>query len=290
MPTSLSNLTDLADLKIDLNDFSGALPSAILTWPIFAANDTNTTILFGNVWSCPVPDSVRGHSDEDPNHAYSCGGSEFVTPAILAAAAGALFVVAVSFTKQCESVLSLIGTYTRGRHEILSDASNIVNVGHACYKFVYAVLLASIGLSITYWNADSNFEAQPTFLKLSVSLKKASNLIVLPILAITTLLLLYFVNWGWNLRFEGHNNINVHTEETATEKKKMRSWRGSLKLFGIFAYTIILMVAFDFVYVFKVATNPTISQSSKVLANTALSQFKSTLLNERKNRTRPTCP
>ncbi|GMH74464.1 hypothetical protein TrLO_g15841 [Triparma laevis f. longispina] len=119
MPASLSTVTDLADLKLDLNDFTGALPSAITTWPIFAANNTNTTVLFGNVWSCPVPESVRGHSNEDPNHAYSCGSSEFVTPAILAAAAGALFVVAASFTKQCESVLSLIGTHTRGRYEIL---------------------------------------------------------------------------------------------------------------------------------------------------------------------------
>ncbi|GMH48450.1 hypothetical protein TL16_g00291 [Triparma laevis f. inornata] len=281
IPTSLSTVIDLADLKLDLNDFSGAIPSSISTWPIFSSPKTATTVLFGNLWSCPVPDSVREHSNEDPNHAYSCGGSEFVTPAILAAAAGALFVVAASCTKQCESVLSLIGTYTRGRHEILSDASNIVNVGHACYKLVFAVLFASIRLTITYWNADSNFETQPTFLKLSVSLKTASNWLVLPLLAITTLLLLYFVNWGWKLRFEGHDSINVNAEETAKAKKKRRSWRGSLKLFGIFAYTIILVVAFDFVYVFFVATNPTISPSSKVLANTALSQFKSTLLNER---------
>ncbi|GMH68366.1 hypothetical protein TrLO_g15087 [Triparma laevis f. longispina] len=109
-PTSLFTVTTLADLKLDLNDFSGAIPSAISTWPIFAAKDTNTTVLFGDVWSCLVPETVREHSDEDLNHAYSCGESEFVTPAILAAAAGALFVVAASFTKQCESVLSLIGT------------------------------------------------------------------------------------------------------------------------------------------------------------------------------------
>ncbi|GMH80680.1 hypothetical protein TL16_g08648 [Triparma laevis f. inornata] len=187
-----------------------------------------------------------------------------------------------SYSK-CESVLSLIGTYIRGRHEILSDASNIMNVGHACYKLVFAILLASVGLSITnaYWNADSNFQTQPTFLKLSVSLKTASNWLVLPLLAITTLLLLYFLNWGWNLRFEGLDDIDIHTEETAKEMKKRRFWRGSLKLFGIFAYTIIFVVAFDFVYVFFVATNPTINPSSKLLANTALSQFKSTLLNER---------
>ena len=130
---------------------------------------------------------------------------------------------------------------------------------YACYKLVFAILLASIGLFVAYWNADSNFETQPTFLKLSVSLKTALNWLVLPLLAITTLLLLYLVNWGWNLRFEGYDSIDIHIEETAKEKKKRRSWRGSLKLFGIFAYTIILVLAFDFVYVFFIATNPTIS-------------------------------
>ncbi|GMH86169.1 hypothetical protein TL16_g10459 [Triparma laevis f. inornata] len=112
-------------------------------------------------------------------------------------------------------------------------------------------------------------------------MKTASNWLIIPLLAITTLLLIFFVNWGWNLRFEGHDSISVHTEETAKAKKKRLSWRGSLKLFGIFAYTIIFVVAFDFVYVFFVATNPAINPSSKVLANTALSQFKSTLLYER---------
>ncbi|GMI17930.1 hypothetical protein TrLO_g10569 [Triparma laevis f. longispina] len=105
IPTFLSNLTNLADLKLDLNAFSGALPSDISTWPIFENDDASTTVLFGNIWSCPVPDSVREHSEDDPNHAYSCGGSEFVNPAILAAAAGALFVIAASFTKQFKSTL-----------------------------------------------------------------------------------------------------------------------------------------------------------------------------------------
>ena len=114
-----------------------------------------------------------------------------------------------------------------------------------------------------------------------MSLKTASNWLVLPLLAITTLLLLYFINWGWNLRFEGHVNVNGHAEETIMVKKKPLSGRGTLKLFGIFAYTILFVVAFDFVYVFFVATNPTISPSNKAFANTALSQFKSTLLNER---------
>ncbi|GMI44505.1 hypothetical protein TrCOL_g4368 [Triparma columacea] len=279
LPTSLSALTNLVDLKLDLNDFSGAIPPSVSNWPVFTANSSNTTVLFGNVWSCPVPNIVREHSNEDPGHAYSCGSSEFVTPAILASAAGALFVVAVSFTKQCENIRGLIGTYKRGRHEVISDACNIVNIGHACYKLVLAVLLASIGLSFTYWNADSNFEMQPTFLKLSLSLKLASNKLILPLLAVTTLLLLYFINWGWNLRFEGHKNLIV--QEASAEKKKRLLWRDSLKLFGIFAYTMFFVVAFDFFYVFYVATDSTISPSNKAFANTALSQFKSTLLSER---------
>ncbi|GMH70677.1 hypothetical protein TL16_g05469 [Triparma laevis f. inornata] len=61
IPTSVSNLTALTDLKLDLNDFSGAIPSSIFTWPVFSSPDTSTTVLFGNVWSCPVPDSIRGH-------------------------------------------------------------------------------------------------------------------------------------------------------------------------------------------------------------------------------------
>ncbi|GMH71713.1 hypothetical protein TL16_g05726 [Triparma laevis f. inornata] len=258
-----------------MNDFSGTIPSSISTWPIFSNPNTNTSILFGNLWACPIPNIVRDHSNEDLGHAYSCGGSEFVTPAILASAAGALFVVAASFTRKCESVISLIGTYTRGRHEILSDASNIVNVGHACYKLIFAALLASIGLSITYWNADSNFKNQPKLLKLSISLKTATNGLVIPLLCITTFLLLYFINWGWNLRFEGHDNINIISKEVSTEKKKGRSWRGFLKLFGIFAYTMFLVVAFDFIYVFFIATNPTISPSNQLLVNTFLSQFSS---------------
>ncbi|GMH51156.1 hypothetical protein TL16_g00950 [Triparma laevis f. inornata] len=74
IPTSLSYLTNLVDLKLDLNNFSGVISSDISTWPIFAANDTNNTILFGNLWACPLPDIVREHSDEDPGHAYSCAG------------------------------------------------------------------------------------------------------------------------------------------------------------------------------------------------------------------------
>ncbi|GMI07066.1 hypothetical protein TrLO_g3413 [Triparma laevis f. longispina] len=140
MPTSLSNLTDLADLKLDLNDFSGVINSAITTWPIFSTPKTTTTVLFGNLWSCLVPNTVREHSNEDPNHAYSCGGSEFVTPVILAAAAGTLFVVAASFTKKCERVISLIGTYTRGRCIVLLVV--ICNIGF----FGTAALMAGVNV------------------------------------------------------------------------------------------------------------------------------------------------
>ncbi|GMH57350.1 hypothetical protein TL16_g02353 [Triparma laevis f. inornata] len=61
--TSFSTATGLADLKLDLNDFSGATPSDISTWPIFSSPETATTVLFGDLWSCPVPESVREHSN-----------------------------------------------------------------------------------------------------------------------------------------------------------------------------------------------------------------------------------
>ncbi|GMH68363.1 hypothetical protein TrLO_g15086 [Triparma laevis f. longispina] len=54
-----------------------------------------------------------------------------------------------------------------------------------------------------------------------------------------------------------------------------------LEALWLFTSTLIFVVAFDFVNVFFVATDPTISPSNKVFANTALSEFKSTLLNER---------
>jgi hypothetical protein len=50
-----------------------------------------------------------------------------------------------------------------------------VNVGYSCYKLVAAVLLASIGLSATYGNAHSAFDTQPALLKLSATLKTASD-------------------------------------------------------------------------------------------------------------------
>lgn len=238
MPTSIGLLASLTDLKLDLNDFSGRISSSVSIWPVFTTNNTKTTVLYGNLWSCPIPDIVQEHSNEDPGHAYSCLAAAFVTPCTLTAISFALFVVAALFTKQCESVPSLIGTYTRGRHEVIPDASALVNVGHACFKLVGVILIAPVGLFFTYWHAKSNFEVrrwkriskrgrnredqkltpipmlspqwQTTFIRLSSSMKSASDGLLLPVLSILTLLLLYFVGWGWVLRFEGHDNVRLN--------------------------------------------------------------------------------
>ena len=36
-----------------------------------------------------------------------------------------------------------------------------------------------------------------------------------------------------------------------------------MKLFGIFAYTFVSLVLFDFIYIYCIATNPAISPSNK---------------------------
>ncbi|GMI01477.1 hypothetical protein TrLO_g4931 [Triparma laevis f. longispina] len=86
----------------------------------------------------------------------------------------------ISIWPPCESVPSLIGTYTRGRHEVIPDASALVNVGHACFKLVGVILIAPVGLLFTYWHAESNFERQTTFIRLSSSMKSASDGLLLP--------------------------------------------------------------------------------------------------------------
>jgi len=91
MPTSIGKLSELTDLKLDLNTMSGDLPSDIMSWPIFMTNNTNTSILTGNVWGCPVPDGMRDHSNDDPTHTYLCGDDAFMIPLLLFGAAYVLF-------------------------------------------------------------------------------------------------------------------------------------------------------------------------------------------------------
>ncbi|GMI32092.1 hypothetical protein TeGR_g2970 [Tetraparma gracilis] len=276
IPSSMSSLEHLADLKTDLNYMSGSLAADMESWPIFAASDTastTSTILFGNIWSCPIEPAIRDHSDDEA-HAYACGDSEFVTPILVAAAAFALFAAAAAFTKH-ENVYRLVCYYSRSKTVVLTDARKLVNVGYSCYKLVTAVLLASIGLSATYWNAHSAFDTQPALLKLSATLKTASDGFILPLLAITTLTLLYYIRWGWGMRFEGR------VESELTGSGKPRSWRGTVKLAGLVAYVMATTTGFDFVYVFFVATNPRMSTSTRTLLNALLSQFKSSFLNER---------
>ena len=96
------------------------------SWPIFASSDTSSTtstILFGNIWSCPIEPAIRDHSDDEA-HAYACGDSEFVTPILVAAAAFALFAAAVAFTKH-ENVYRLVCYYSRSKTVVLTDARKV---------------------------------------------------------------------------------------------------------------------------------------------------------------------
>ena len=65
--------------------------------------------------------------------------------------------------------------FTTKANPLTTHARQLVNVGYSCYKLVAAVLLASFGLSATYWNAHSAFDTQPALLKLSATLKTASD-------------------------------------------------------------------------------------------------------------------
>ena len=65
--------------------------------------------------------------------------------------------------------------FTTKATPLTTHARQLVNVGYSCYKLVAAVLLASFGLSATYWNAHSAFDTQPALLKLSATLKTASD-------------------------------------------------------------------------------------------------------------------
>ena len=79
MPTSLSELHHLEELRLDLNKLSGALPDDITEWPIYENPNSTTSILFGNAWTCPVSDEVREHSHDDHHNVYTCGDSIFVS-------------------------------------------------------------------------------------------------------------------------------------------------------------------------------------------------------------------
>ena len=79
MPTLLSELHHLEELRLELNKLSGTLPDDITEWPIYENPNSNTSILFGNAWTCPVSDEVREHSHDDHHNVYTCGDSIFVS-------------------------------------------------------------------------------------------------------------------------------------------------------------------------------------------------------------------
>jgi hypothetical protein len=148
---------------------------------------------------------------------------------------------------------------------------------YSLYKLALVILLASAGLTATYWNADSVFETQPTLLRLSAVLKTASDGFVLPLIGISTATTVYFIHWGWSIRFEGH----VEGTEVGAGRGKQRSWGDFAKLTGLFLYTLATTVTFDFIFVFYVATSQTLSNTTRTLLSSLLSLFKANFLNSR---------
>jgi len=49
MPISIGELSELKDLKLDLNTMSGDLPYDIMNWPFFKSAIISSSILTGNV-------------------------------------------------------------------------------------------------------------------------------------------------------------------------------------------------------------------------------------------------
>lgn len=92
LPESLGELKNLKVLRTNLNYMTGKLSNTMDEWPIFQDQTTTTSILWGNLWDCPVGDAIKDRCD-DNQHAYKCGNSEWVTPVLVAAGERALLSV-----------------------------------------------------------------------------------------------------------------------------------------------------------------------------------------------------
>jgi cytoskeletal protein RodZ len=108
----------------------------------------------------------------------------------------------------------------------------------------------------------------------------------------------YFLQWGWSARFHGGieeeegqveevpvaGGLLEDNEEKDEEKdekkvrkkkkKKKMSWRGVVKLVALMAFTVTLLIGFDFVFVFYVANDPSVSPAAQALVVTILAQAK----------------
>jgi hypothetical protein len=208
-----------------------------------------------------------------------------MSPLLIFAAALSLFFAATKWGRLSFRELAfLLRTNKYSRTRQLNDSDALMNVCFASVKIAAVFALASIALAITFWNAPSPFLDQPVFLKLSLTMKSASDWLIIPLLVITALTLIYFLRWGWYLRFEGvvaEAAATTGIKEKEKKTKKKMSSRGALKSLGLFVYTFFLLTAFDFIYVFYVFSNDNVSPSTRALATTALAQVKSTLLSER---------
>jgi len=193
MPTSLSQLNHLEELRLDLNKLSGALPDDITEWPIYKKLNSTTSILFGNVWTCPLSDEVREHSHDDDHNVYACGDSIFVSAIAvfageranerkwlhpptsttkknynisfgsLGAACLALYFVATYFGPFGNMWVIANSFRRETRYTKISDGHALCNVVHSSLDLAKVLVLTAFALSIGYWNAPSDYDVVPLF-------------------------------------------------------------------------------------------------------------------------------
>jgi hypothetical protein len=182
--------------------------------------------------------------------------------------------------------------------EVVDDSKALLEMYADSLKVMVCIVVTSVPLSILFWTAKSPVAAQPAFFRISLDSKTVSPSLIIPLLLIATLVLVYFLQWGWSARFHGGieeeegqveevpvaGGLLEDNEEKDEEKdekkvrkkkkKKKMSWRGVVKLVALMAFTVTLLIGFDFVFVFYVANDPSVSPAAQALVVTILAQAK----------------
>jgi hypothetical protein len=183
------------------------------------------------------------------------------------------------------------------RIEVLDDSKALLEMYADSLKVMVGIVLTSVPLSILFWTAKSPVAAQPAFFRISLDSKTVCASLIIPLLLIATLVLLYFLQWGWSARFHGgfeeeegqvedvpvagglledneEKDEEKDEKQMRKKKKKKMSWRGVVKLVALMALTVTLLIGFDFVFVFYVANDPSVSPAAQALVVTILAQVK----------------
>jgi Mg2+/citrate symporter len=183
--------------------------------------------------------------------------------------------------------------------EVVDDSKALLEMYADSLKVMVCIVVTSVPLSILFWTAKSPVATQPAFFRISLDSKTVSPSLIIPLLLIATLVLCYFLQWGWSARFHGRieeeegqveevpvaGGLLEDNEEKDEEKdekkvrkkkkkKKKMSWRGVVKLVALMAFTVTLLIGFDFVFVFYVANDPSVSPAAQALVITILAQAK----------------